>query len=101
MFWWLAGVALCVLLYGALWRKSLTVSFGVLIGLLLAWLLSLFLKPYVTGMETIPVWLPPIPLATVALTLFVYGAIVWIRGNEGLSKKKQDESEEDHSHDAH
>jgi hypothetical protein len=93
MFWWLVGVAICVLLYGAIWTRNLVLAFGVLIGLLLAWLASLFLRPIVTGMEEIPIWLPPLPLATVAVVLFVYGALVWFRGNEALTKKKQDDDE--------
>ena len=93
MFWWLTGVAICVLLWGSLWRKNLILSFGVLIGLLLAWLASVLIEPYVTGMEEIPVWLPPLPLATVAVVLFVYGALVWFRGNDALPKKKTDETD--------
>lgn len=94
MFWWLAGVAIFVLLWGGLWRRNLLLSFGVLIGLLLAWLASVFVEPYVTGMEEIPVWLPPLPLATIAVVLFVYGALVWFRGNDALPKKKVDDSDE-------
>ena len=56
----------------------------ILIGVLLAWLLSYFIKPYITGAETVPVWLPPLPLATVAITLFIYGGMVWVRGNDAL-----------------
>jgi hypothetical protein len=47
-------------------------------------------------MEHIPLWLPPLPMATVALVLFVYGALVWIRGNEGLPKGKSEDTEHHH-----
>lgn len=92
MFLWLLGVAIAILIWGALWRRNLLLSFGILIGLLLAWLASVLLRPYVTGMEEIPIWLPPLPLATIAVVLFVYGGLVWFRGNEALPKKddKQD-----------
>jgi len=96
MFVWLVGIVVCIFVWGALWKRNLVLAFGVLIGVLLAWLLSYVLKPYVTGMEQIPVWLPPLPLATVALILFVYGALVWFRGSEGLPKPKDDP--DDHHH---
>ena len=96
MLYWLVGVVVCLLLWGALWKRNLVMAFGVLFGFLLAWLISYALKPFVTGMETIPVWLPPLPLATVALTLFIYGGLVWFRGNEGLSKKPSDDDQHHH-----
>jgi uncharacterized membrane protein YccC len=89
--WWLAGVIVCLLIWGALWQRNLSLAGGVLVGVLLAWVLSYFLKPYVTGMETIPIWLPPLPLATIAIALFVYGALVWFRGNDALPKGMPDD----------
>lgn len=99
MFWWLAGIAVCCLIWARIWQRSLNLAFGILVGVLLAWVLSYFVKPYVTGMESIPIWLPPLPLATVATLLFIYGAVIWFRGNEGLPKKKFDEDDHhDHGH---
>jgi hypothetical protein len=34
-------------------------------------------------MHTIPVWLPPLPLAIVALALFCLGILAWLRGRGG------------------
>jgi hypothetical protein len=79
-----------------IWKKSLSMAGGILIGVLLAWLFSYPLEPYVTGMENVPVWLPPLPLATIAVILLVYGALIWIRGNEALPQPKSDDS--DHHH---
>lgn len=90
MFWWLVAVALCVLIWGGLWRTNLALAFGILIGLLGAWFVSRLMTPYVTGLEEIPLWLPPLPMATVAVILFTYGAIVWIQGNKRLRQPKQD-----------
>lgn len=81
---WLTGIVACLLVWAILWKKNLVLAFGVLFGVLLAWLVSYALEPFITGAEPIPVWLPPLPLATVALVLLVYGVIVWVRGNEGL-----------------
>jgi len=98
MLLWLAGVAVCCLIWAGIWKRNLGLAFGILIGVLLAWLLSYFVKPYVTGMETIPVWLPPLPLATIATLLFVYGGLIWFRGNEGLPAPKPKRDPHDHDH---
>lgn len=37
--------------------------------------------------QTIPTWLPPIPMAVVAVMLFVLGALAWLR-----DEKKDDAS---------
>jgi hypothetical protein len=92
----LIGIVVCLLVWATIWQQNLVLGFGVLIGVLLAWLLSYALEPYVTGVKDIPVWLPPLPLATVALVLFIYGALVWIRGKDRLPKVDHN----DH-HDAH
>jgi len=86
MLWWIIGIAVLVLVWGQLWKVNLELALGILIGLPLAWLFSKFLQPYVTGMEEIPLWLPPLPFAIVATLLFVKGVLVWIRGNEALPK---------------
>jgi ABC-type sulfate transport system permease component len=99
MFLWLAAVAVFVLIWGALWRSQLRLAFGILIGLPIAWIISrLLIAPLfsINDMHDFPVWLPPLPLATIALSLFVFGAVVWFRGNEGLSSKKRDDDHEEH-----
>jgi len=97
MLTWLIGVAIFVVLWGALWRVSAKAGFGALIGLPLAWIFSRLLTPYITGMNQIPIWLPPLPLAIIALTLFVFGTIVWFRADK-LPPPKGRESHDDHGH---
>jgi uncharacterized membrane protein YhdT len=97
MFLWLTGVAVCVAIWGLMWRGSQELSFGVLLGVLLAWIFLRFMIPEVTGMEDFPVWLPPLPMATVAVLLFVYGAFVWFRGNDALPEPERQEHD-DHGH---
>jgi ABC-type sulfate transport system permease component len=96
MIWWLAGIAICCLIWASIWKKNIALAFGILLGVLLAWLLSYSVEPYVTGMESIPVWLPPLPLATVATLLFVYGAKIWLGGNDKLPQPKQDDDKHHH-----
>lgn len=94
--WWLIGIVACLLIWATLWKKNLVLSFGILLGVLLAWLASYALEPFITGAKQVPVWLPPLPLATVALVLLVYGSVVWIRGNEGLPRPEQKDSQHHH-----
>ena len=94
MFWWLVGVAACLLLWGSLWKSNFSLAFGITFGVLFAIVLSYLIRPYVIDMASIPVWLPPLPLATIAIALFVYGALVWFRGAEGLPKKNPDASDD-------
>ena len=97
---WLIGVAIFVLLWGSLWRVQPKAGFGVLIGLPFAWIFSRLMTPYVTGMNEIPLWLPPLPLAIIAVTLFVFGAIVWFRADK-LPPPKVRDSHDEHGHDHH
>ena len=78
---WLLGVAVFVVIWSGLWKTQPKAAFGVLLGLLVAWILSRLLTPYVIGMTPIPVWLPPLPLAIIALTLFVFGTVTWLRAD--------------------
>jgi hypothetical protein len=96
MFWWLIGVVACLLLWGSLWKSNFSLAFGITFGVLIAIGLSFLIRPYVIDMTSIPVWLPPLPLATIAVALFIYGAVVWLRGEEGLPKRNPDASNDHH-----
>jgi hypothetical protein len=97
---WLIGVAVFVVLWGKLWRTQPIAAFGVLIGLPFAWIFSRLIAPYVIGMKAIPIWLPPLPLVTIAITLFVFGVIVWLRADKLAPPKPRDEHDEHDEHDA-
>ena len=98
MLLWLIGIAACCIIWAGVFKSNLILASGILVGVLLAWVLTYPLKPYVTGMEEIPLWLPPLPMATVAIVLLVYGIIVWIRGNDALPAPKQKKDEHHHGH---
>lgn len=93
---WILGVAVCILIWSFAWRNNLALALGILIGLPVAWLLSRFLEPYITGMEHIPLWLPPLPFAIVAVTLLVFGALIWFRGAPPLPPRDDDEHSRHH-----
>jgi hypothetical protein len=94
---WLLGVAVFVFLWSGLWRVQPRAGFGVLIGLLLAWIFSRLLTPYGTGMTPIPIWLPPLPIAIIALTLFVFGTVTWLRADR-LPPPRDRGDDHDHGH---
>ncbi len=80
MLYWLLGVVVMLLIWARIWHTNPKMAFGVLLGLPIAWVVSHLITPYLAGEAPVPVWLPPLPIAIVALTLFVFGALVWIRG---------------------
>lgn len=87
---WLIGIAVFVALWAALWRAQPKAAFGVLLGLPIAWILSRLLSPYVTGMKEIPLWLAPAPIVLIAITLFIFGIVIWLRADKiGASKQQE------------
>ena len=103
---WLIGVAVFVFLWSGLWRVQPKAAFGVLLGLLLAYVFSRLLTPYVIGMTPIPIWLPPLPIAIIALTLFVFGTVTWLRADRLPPPRNRGDDHDhghghDHAHDEH
>jgi hypothetical protein len=101
MLWWLIGVAVFVLIWGVMWQSQPKLAFGVLLGLLLAWFFSRFIRPYVTGMEEVPLWLPPLPFAIVAVTLIVAGVLIWLRADKLAPPKVAEEPAHGGDHGGH
>src|SRR5262245_5423163 len=98
MLLWLLGVTVFVLLLGALWKASPKAGLGALVGVGVAWVLSLFMTPYVTGMAEIPLWLPPLPIAIIALSLFYFGIRTWLRADNLPPPPPQEEEPHAHGH---
>jgi hypothetical protein len=103
MLGWLIGVAVFVLLWGALWRVSPKVAYGAVWGFLLAlivyWLFSGQLTTYVTGMNEIPVWLPPLPFVVVVIALFYFGIKTWLNADNLPAPREPIGDPSDHGHD--
>jgi hypothetical protein len=52
-------------------------------------------------MTPIPLWLPPLPIAIIATTLFVFGTITWFRADKLPPPRQRDEEHgHDHAHGA-
>ena len=100
MLTWLLGIVVFVVLWAGLWGSQPKAAFGVLLGLPIAWILSRLITPYVTGMNDIPVWLPPLPIVVIASTLFFFGIRTWLRA-DSLPPPPNQEDEHGHGHDDH
>lgn len=86
MLYWLIGVIAMLVVWARVWQKQPKMAFGVLFGLFIAWGVSRLIEPYLMGAAPVPVWLPPLPFAIVAVTLFVFGGLVWIRGTRSEAR---------------
>jgi ABC-type sulfate transport system permease component len=99
---WLIGVVVFVLLWGALWKSSpraaLGAVFGFVVALVLYWIFSPQLKGYVTGMNEIPIWLPPLPIAIIVIALFYFGVKTWLNADNLPPPPQQKEPDDGHGH---
>jgi hypothetical protein len=104
MLLWLIGIAVFVLLWGGLWKSSPRAAYGAVYGFLLAlivyWLFSQQLTGYITGMNEIPVWVPPLPIALVVIVLFYFGIKTWLNA-DNLPPPRQSDSGDEHHGDGH
>ena len=101
---WLIGVAVFVLLWAALWRSNARAAYGAVWGFLAAlviyFLFSGQLTEYVTGMNEIPIWLPPLPFIVVVVVLFYFGIKTWLNA-DNLPPPRETESHDEHGGHGH
>jgi hypothetical protein len=76
MLWTLIFVVVFLVLWGFAWRSQTKLAFGIFIGLFIGMALGASLGPYESAAD-IPMWLPPLPFATVVVMLFIYGFLAW------------------------
>jgi len=92
---WLIGVAVFILLWAALWRSSPRAAYGAVWGFVAALVLYLLfsrqLTGYVTGMNEIPVWLPPLPIVLVVIALFYFGFKTWMNADNLPPPREQND----------
>jgi hypothetical protein len=60
------------------WRNNPALAIGIGIGILVSWAGVGLLGDL--SVQTIPLWLPPLPFAVVAVTLIGFGALAWFWG---------------------
>lgn len=102
MWLWLIGVALFVAIWGKLWQSSPRMAYGAAFGfvlaLLISWVFENQLTGYVTHMNEIPVWLPPLPFVLVVVSLFYFGIKTWLNADNLPPPRVRDSDASDHGH---
>jgi hypothetical protein len=76
----IAGFLAFLLLWSLAWRNKPKLGFGLFIGVGIGWVIAAAVLPL--GSRPIPPWLPALPFAVVAISLFVFGALAWLWGRE-------------------
>ena len=71
------------------WRSRPRVAFGLTIGVMIGWIIAATAGP--PHLQSIPVWLPPLPFAVVAVTLFCLGVLAW-RSDDEQTDEQTDET---------
>jgi hypothetical protein len=80
MFVFMAGCLLTIALCIAVLRGRTELVIGIAAGLTLAGVAAATVPTF--SAHTFPIWLPVLPFACVALTLFVFGALAWWWGTD-------------------
>lgn len=94
---WLVIAAALALFWGAMWKNYTKMAVGALIGIPVGWLAAGPVYSYLSGdMHEIPLWLPPLPFALVALLLLVAGLIIWFRPDGPEPSGDSDDSSQQH-----
>ncbi len=80
MFLLIAGFLIFLILWILAWRNIPILGFGIFLGLAIAGVIASLVRPF--SVMNMPVWLPAIPLAFVAISLFSFGILAWYWGRE-------------------
>ena len=77
---WIVVVLALLLLWRLAWRSQPLLAVGIGIGVLLGWVVGVTVEA--PSLEDIPLWLPPLPFAVVAIALFFFGVLAWFLGED-------------------
>jgi hypothetical protein len=72
------GMLVLLLLWHLAWRKQPTLAFGIFLGVASVCVIAAVFRP--SGIQHVPVWLPALPFAIVAIALFCFGILAWVWG---------------------
>jgi hypothetical protein len=88
-------LAVLLLMWRIAWRERPILGLGMTIGVLLAG----FIAPMLGDLDLkhIPVWLPALPFATVAVTLLIFGILAWVWDDDKV-RARRNERAPPHSH---
>jgi hypothetical protein len=76
----IVAMLIVLTLWSLAWRKRPILAFGIFLGTAGICALAAFVRP--SGIQHIPLWLPPLPFAVVAITLLYFGVLAWWWGRK-------------------
>ena len=76
----ISGLVLFLALWGVAWRRQPNLALGIFFGVAIAALVAALVRP--SHLHSVPVWLPPLPFAAVATSLFGFGIWAWVLGRK-------------------
>ena len=74
----IAGLLLFLALWGVAWRRQPNLAFGIFLGVAITAVVAAVVRPF--DMRNVPIWLPPLPFAVVAISLLCFGIWAWLLG---------------------
>ena len=72
------GMLVLLALWQLAWRNQPVLAFGIFLGVAAVCVIGALVQP--SGLHHVPLWLPPLPFAIVALALFYFGILAWVWG---------------------
>jgi hypothetical protein len=76
----ITGFLLFLVLWSVAWRRQPNLALGILLGVAIAAVVAAVVWPF--DMRDVPLWLPPLPFAVVAISLLCFGIWAWFLGRE-------------------
>jgi hypothetical protein len=76
----IGGLVLFLAGWGAAWRRQPNLAFGIFFGLAAAAVVAAILRA--SDLQSVPIWLPPVPFAAVAISLLSFGIWAWVLGRQ-------------------
>ena len=76
----IAFLLVLLLLWRLAWRNQPMLAVGIGIGVILGGVIGAIVGA--PTLESVPIWLPPLPFAIVAFTLFFFGILAWFWGDD-------------------
>jgi hypothetical protein len=74
-----------MVLWSLAWRNQPILAFGIFLGLAGACVLVAVAR--LSGIQHLPIWLPAVPFAVVAIALLGFGILAWRWGSSGQAER--------------
>jgi hypothetical protein len=76
----ISGLVLFLALWGVAWQRQPNLGLGIFFGVAIAAVVAALVRA--SHLHSVPLWLPPLPLAVIAISLFGFGIWAWVLGRE-------------------